>query len=266
MNDPSAPDRSDDGAVEALMTAMRPGDPLAEEVERFLNERGGPVPAPDDQVRDAAARVRAHIQGTQTPRRHLGRWGLAAAAVLLAVAGAAWQGTRTEAPAPVATADLPSPPAVADPSDVEIAPGALAEIQDDLVVVALGSVAVHHTDGSAGAHRVRLSALDVVVEPVGTVFYAGSRGSQGAVWVQEGAVRLLHPRQGHLGEVRAGHWALLAPHPDGSGIEVHRVQDGPFDPSHVGLDADASQLVADLRWLALPLETRTSILEATVDE
>lgn len=235
--------------VEALIDALQAGDPLAEEVERVLNETGGPVPVDEAELRAAVASVHAKIRGERArERRWLPRRLLVAALVLCTVGfGAYGLATFTE------------PTELAASGDVDIRTGSQVAVRDDTVLLSDGVVTVSRNGAAhSGAHRVRVESLGVTVEPIGTVFHVGTREHLTAIWVEEGRVRLLHDRQGHLGEIDAGGWALLTG--NDAGVQVHRVQEGQFDAAELGLDEGAHQLLADIRWMALPAETRAGIL------
>jgi len=267
MKDPHDP-RAPEDVLDALLAGMQPGDPLTEEVERVLNETGGPVPVDDDAARAAAEGVLASIRGTHVsaspePATRPG-WRTAvaiAAAALLAVGIFSTGPAATVAPTPAVTKHVQPDPSQSPHSTFEIRDGSVVDVRSDRIVLLDGVVSVHHEANELGVHSVRLAALDVTIEPVGTLYFAGSAPDVAAVWVQEGSVKLVHPQLGHLGEVAAGHWALLTSQDDD--IVVHRIDEGPFDPSERGLEHTAiADLLADIRWMALPQESRSSILRS----
>lgn len=274
MNGPDDP--STDDVLEQLLDGIGPPGPLADEVERHLRPRG-PVAVDDAEVdavvRSLADRFAAERAPSVAPAPPPGvpanrGWrtiaaALAAAAVLVVVASLSWQAglraaTRTDAPdeAPLAVAHDPR----FGETEVQIAPGSDARRTDDAVVLVEGVVSLARTDPrQVGPHEVLVSTMDLQVEPVGTAYSVGVRGDLAAIWVREGRVRLLHQTEGHLGEITAGSWTLVTA--GGPALELHRVPDGPFDPTEIGLDPSAAQLLADMRWLALPEASRSAILE-----
>ncbi len=262
MHDHTTPGAAD--SIEVLLDQLDAGDPFAEEVERMLNETGGPVTVIDDDIAAAGASVRQRLQ-PEAPQsvqpRSRWPWGLAIAAAALLAVGS-WE--LLTAPTPPQSADVQVAISVPEPdlTGIEIKSGSMLAVRADTLVLTNGAVTIDHGPNNLDAvHRVRLPQLGVDVEPVGTLYHAGTHGSVGAVWVREGRVRLVHDLQGHLGEVGAGGWAILVRHPDDEGIEVHRIADGPFDPTDLGLtDSGIAQLMADMRWMALPADARTQIL------
>jgi hypothetical protein len=258
-NEPNA-----DPRVDALLDGITPGDPFSEAVERRLNSHGGPVAVDEEALKRGVASVTSRINGqgresgsnNRTPMAVGGLIALAAGGLFFALQGAPTAGVSAPA---AGTIEVPIS------NTLEIRAGSTVKVREDVVLVAEGVVSVHHDGPDAtGPHSVQLTAVDVLVDPIGTVYYAGSRGRVAAVWVEEGAVRLTHDSQGPMGEVQAGSWAVLMRHPGVEGIAMHRIDDGPFDAASVGIaDSDLSQLLADVRWMALPLETRTGILGGT---
>jgi len=257
MRDPDVPSDPDQ-RVEQLLDGISPGDPLSDLVEQQLNLRP-PVPIDEEEVAAAVDSALTRIGGEEVsaPGRVVGRWtllglGLAAAMALFLV-----RGQPTVVPT---AAESPSASLDAQPG-LEIRAGSDVRLHDDVVWLARGVVSVHHETSGQGAHSVRLTELDVQVDPIGTVYYAGSRGDVAAIRVTEGRVRLTSPTQGHLGEVEAGSWAIMARQPTTKGIALHRVEDGPFDARSLGIaEGDLGPLLADVRWMALPLQTRAAIL------
>ena len=247
-----------DPRVEQLIDGITPGDPLSDLVEERLN-LSGPVPVSDEVVDRSVNRALARIQGQQqaAPASRRGWWmafgvALAAALALFLVQGQ---------PASVETTAEPPPLSLNEQPGLEIRAGSDVQLHEDVVWLGQGVVSVHHDTPDSGPHSVRLTGLDVLVDPVGTVYFAGSRGDVAAIRVTEGRVRLTSQGQGHLGEIAEGGWAILVKKPDTDGIALHRVEDGPFDASSLGIgEADLGPLLAEMRWMSLPLETRTAIL------
>jgi hypothetical protein len=233
---PSEPD-----PLDALLPGFEPGMPFADAVEAWLDESGGPVAVDDDAVEAALARL------TAQPRRR-SRWGWGAAA--LALAAAAALAVRALSPAPVVPTVEPTPYSVSTDA-LELADGAVATV--------LGPT-LHLTDGALRFRRegellppvaeVRLGAAEVTAVPVGTVFVAGVAGSEAAIGVEHGVVRLQRGAY-TVAEVRAGEWAVATP----DDVAV-------FAVPPPGLSPAASALLAELRWLSLPPRTRDALRDA----
>lgn len=273
-DDPHADDR-----IDALLDTMRAGDPrredpFARELERLLDD-GGPIPVDERDAEAVVERLLARLDAAPeaAPVDRTRPWmsaGLAvAAAVTLAAVTWWWLGSgEGVVPEPEVAVQATLDPAVGTPvpapagvgtTDVQLGDGTIAEVLGDTVVLVEGVVSVARTDPrQTGAHKVRISGLDLVIEPVGTVFDVGTRGDTAAVRVREGRVRLLHDAQGHLGELAAGGWAVIRA--GAPALQVDRVPDGPIDPVALGLSPDVDELLADMRWLALPPAAREAIL------
>ncbi len=248
----SDPDSEPADFMDELFDGVRDGDPLADEVEHFLGQTGGPVPVDEEALRAAVQSASRRLHA-ETPQRRV-RWGwLAIAAAVLLVPAALGLLTDPEPMLEVVLIETPSTPG----------PGvrmsdASATVQGRTLVLASGVVSYRRdAEVQPNVNQVRIPSLDLVLVPVGTVFSAGVLDDMAAIHVTEGRVRVLHEGR-PVSEIAAGSWVFATL--NGEGLEVLQVE-GSIDPSRVPEEdrEHARTLFAQLRWMALSDDTREEI-------
>lgn len=232
--------------LDGLLPAFVPGSPFADEIERLLSSTGGPVAVDESELESALDRLEERVQPSVRPRSR--QW-IAAPIALLAVAAALLFALRP-APAP-STAPVPTPVEyVASTAAVHLGPTGDARVLGDALWLDAGSVRFQRDEGhSPDVAEVFLPEDGLRLVPVGTTFVAGRSGSCAALSVREGRVEV-RAEEVLIDEVSAGGWWLRC---DG---DQRAWRDGDV----VALESPADELLAELRWLALPEETR-SLLE-----
>ncbi|TNE89937.1 MAG: hypothetical protein EP330_09955 [Deltaproteobacteria bacterium] len=237
MKDRDAPAQDE---LDALLDAFAPGTPFADEVETLLSAESGPVPVDEAALNAAVDRLSARIEPVaDAPRAWRLTGGLAAAAAAMLAALAWW----------TLPAEPEAQPFTAHTEALALGEGSAARVDGDVLLLDAGSVrfqrdATHLP--SVGA--VSVPGTDLSFQPVGTLFVAGRAGACTALGVREGrvAVRRVEVTVDTLG---AGEWWVDCPG------DVRRFRDGDV----LQFDAAVQELLAELRWLALPASTREGL-------
>lgn len=199
MNDRSTSAAPADPA-DAVVAGLEPGDPLADVVERHLNQTGGSVVVDERALERAVARASQRIAAASQPPRRRG-WVVVVVAAALALFAA------------VATL-WPEPPVV--PTDLGpgiTATGAVSPV-DGALALDVGEL---RFERSAVVRprwdRIRLPRFDAELVPIGTIFEVTAEPTSARLVVLEGAVRVAI-RGADVATVAAGDAARI----DASGL------------------------------------------------
>jgi len=220
--------------------AFEPGMPLAAEIESLLDE--GPLDV-DSAAVDAAVDALSERLGSPPRRRSRALPLLAVAAVLLA----AWMGVSINAPEVE-----PMPQVATSAPGLQLSAHAAATTDGETLSLVSGEVIFVRDDTvNPPVGAVRLTELDLVVTPFGTLFAAGADSGIGAVAVAEGEVLITH---GGIDVARVS---------AGDGVVVWDAGDQlvALPPSALpdAISEEGSRLIASLRWSLLPEETRKAL-------
>jgi hypothetical protein len=252
-----------DDVMLELIDGVQPEGPLADVVESFLDRDGVPV---DERDVDAIAqRLQARIAGPQPQRS---RWWLAALPLVAAAAAVAgvmlWQAERQTAgmQAPELAAVVAPVPVVSSEA-LRIGEGAIAGRVEDTLHLVAGAIRYERGDGmDPGVHAVRLRELDIVLQPVGTIFVASAGRDMAVVGVDEGVVQILDDRGDEVGRLSAGRWAALGRGATGDLVMVsfgEGHQPLPAALASVGAADEVERLLVSARWLTLSSQTREAL-------
>lgn len=196
MNDRSTSAAPADPA-EAVVAGLEPGDPLADVVERHLNQTGGPVVVDERALEQAVARASQRIAAASgAPRRRGWLVAVAAAVALIAAVATLWPER------PAAPTDLG--PGITATGSVSPTDGALALDVGELRFERSAAVRPRWD-------RIRLTRVDAELVPIGTIFEVTADPTAARLVVLEGAVRV--ERDGtELATVAAGASARIDAH------------------------------------------------------